>query len=227
MKGTQLFGKYIGLAYVTIVTHFLFFVLSAFGMHPWGAIEARCVSMATLIVVVSMAFWSEVLNYVQSRTDIKYIVLFFTIFHYINPQYINPLLKSFSENKELGYGEEGQMLRDFEELHCDSDVKVFVDRWGSPSIRYQFEYGLLKGQYNYPESFHFAKAPKHSVLVVERKDGISQNNWYNSQPCMNDMMEYDVLIAKEHYMFHPENSDRWESVKGHECVWYKKSKNEE
>ncbi len=227
LKGTRLLDKYIGLVYVTIVTHFLFFILSALGKHPWGAIESRCVAIATLVIVSTMAFWSEVLNYVQNRIDIKYVVLLFIIFYYINPQYINPLLKSFKENNELNYGEEGQILADFQELHCDNNVKVFVDRWGSPSIRYEFEYGSLKGQFCYPDNFVFAKARKHRMKGDDGKNKISRSEWYKTQPCMNDMMEFDVLIAKEYYMFHPDNSDRWASVKGHECVWYKKSHYEE
>lgn len=227
IRGTQLFNKYIGLVYVTIVTHCLFFILSALGKHPWGAIESRCVAMATLIIVSTMAFWSELLNYVQNRIDIKYVVLLFIIFHYINPQYVNPLLKSSLENNELDYGEEGQMLADFQELHCNNNVKVFVDRWGSPSIRYQFEYGVLKGQYNYPDNFVFDKGGKHGIQGDDMARNHSKRERYRYKKSMNDMMEFDVLIAKEYYMFHPENSDRWESVKGHECVWYKKSKNEE
>lgn len=224
IKDTPLFGKYIGLAYVTLATNFIFLVLSALGKHPWGAIESRCVSMATLVFVSTTAFWCEVLNYVEQRIEIRYAVLVFIVFQYINPQYINPLLKSSNTLSDSNYTNE---LLELQSLPYNENARFYVDRWSSPSIRYLFEYGEMQGLYRYPDNFVFAKGQKH---CIKNGDSIvlSKEDFYNTQPYMNELMDYDILIATELHMFKPDNSDKWEPLTDNEenSVWIKKEANE-
>ena len=232
LKGTSLFSKYIGLAFVTLGTNLLFLFLSILGKHPWGAIEQKCVSIATLVVVSSVAFWSEILKSVETKVDIKYVVLFFILFQYINPMYINPLIKSckdLSGFKGVNYSDVNELL-DLQLLSYKENAKYYVDRGSSPCVRYQFEYGKLKGErrkYKYPENFVFVKGPTHSSLV---RGGMvaSGIDWYKKQPSMNDLMEFDVLIAPELHAHHPQNSDKWKPLTENEynSIWIKKEANE-
>ena len=45
---------------------------------------------------------------------------------------------------------------------------------------------------------------------------------------MNELMDYDILIATELHMFKPDNSDKWEPLTDNEenSVWIKKEANE-
>lgn len=224
IKDTPLYGKYFGLAYVTIATNLIFLALSAFGKHPWGAIESRCVSMATLVFVSTMAFWCEVLNYVEQRTDIRYAVLIFFIFQYINPQYIRPLLKSSNTLSDTNVT---NVLLELQSLPYNENTRFYVDRWNSPSIRYLFEYGEMQGLYHYPDNFVFTKGQKHCIKNGESK-AHSKADFYKTQPYMNELMDYDILIADELYTFKPDNSDKWEPLNDNKdnSIWIKKEANE-
>lgn len=234
LKGTALFSKYIGLAFVTLSTNLIFLFLSILGKHPWGALDQKCVSMVTLVVISSVAFWSEILKSVETKVDIKHVVLFFVLFQYINPMYINPLIKSYifkdlSINKGIIYSDVNE-LQDLQLLPYKENARFYVESGSSPCVRYQFEYGRLKGEkekYRYPENFVFVKGLTHSSLV---RGGMvaSAIDWINAQPCMNDLTEFDVLIAPGLYRYHPQNSDKWKPLTEKEwnSIWIKKEADE-
>jgi hypothetical protein len=101
------------------------------------------------------------------------------------------------------------------------DYKIYSDRSESPSIKYLFEYGALRASqsyFSYPDNFDFQKAIQHNFYDGKK----SLDEWYNSQPTMNDLMMYDVLVTPELFKMKPrEFSNKWKLLKGSEKIFVK------
>lgn len=208
VRKTALFDKYKALAYVTIATNVLFLVFSIMGSYPcpWGEEGIRrCISMRFLVYICSIAFLGETLKYIMEKADIKYILLVVLFVQFVYPA----VVKDYSSNKYRK-----NPFIDFKSLPYDDNARIYVDWWETPGIRYLFEYGSMRGKYDYPEKFEFAK----KYYFAERLQEL---------PYMNDLQEFDILIAPRFYRFKPENSDMWESVNGNNQVWLKKARHAE
>lgn len=86
--------------------------------------------------------------------------------------------------------------------------EIYVDRWETPAIRYLFEYGILKNESRtkYPQYFTFADPPIHNQHNATRED------YYKQQPKMNELIDYDLLIAPE--LDNYGEKDKWKLVNG-------------
>lgn len=217
IRQTKLFSKYIGLAYVTIVTNVMFLVLSFLGKHPWDSETTRCISMMTLVLVSSVALLGELINYLMKKRDMKYVILAIMLVLFVYPA----LEEDYWEKKGRN-----NSLTDVRLMQYNSNAKIYVDRWESPCIRYQFEYGKLLDKYEYPQNFVFVKMFKHGFVKKGEKK-MSRDEYYQTQPNLNDLLEFDILIVPELYRNKSDNSDKWESVNGNGRVWYKKCQYEE
>lgn len=217
VRGSSLYSKYIGLVYVTLATNALFLLLSVLGMHPWDSGTTRCISMMVLVLVSLIALLNELLSHFSRKIDIKYMLLVAILLQYVYPEL---------KNEKSSIKCRTNSLIEIQKIPYNKDARIYVDRWESPCMRYQFEYGAMKGRYEYPENFVFAKMYKHGFVKKGEKK-ISKDEYYQSQPNLNDLLSFDVLIVPELYRNKPENCDKWESVNGNDCVWYKKCQYEE
>jgi len=213
IRNTKFHEKYTGIIYVAIITNLFFFVFSCLGMHPWDGGTTRCISMFTVVVISISALWAELLNYASSRkVDIKYVILAFVCL-----QCLQICKYTFKESHQRD-----NAFIDIKSLEQPYG-KIYVDRWESPCLRYQFEYGHFKGYSGYPGEFNFATFRKHGAIVSgERKLTLSE--WYETcQPDLNDLMEYDVLVVPELYEYRSNNYDKWQSINDNNRIWEKKN----
>ena len=217
VRKSSLFSKYIGLGYITITTNVLFLLLSVFGKHPWHSETTRCISMVVLVFVSSIALLCELMNHFSKRVELKYMFLVVILLQFVYPE----LIGEYSSNKSRR-----NSLTELQIIPYDKEARIFVDGWESPCIRYQFEYGEMKGSYDYPKNFVFVKMLKHGFVKKGEKK-MSKDEYYQTQPNLNDLLDFDILIVPDLYRNKLDNSDKWESVNGNCRVWYKKCQYEE
>lgn len=210
IRNTTLKDKYIGLIYVAIVTNILFFTFSCLGMHPWDGGTTRCISMITVVVIAISALWAELINYTLPKVDIRYVVLLF-----ICLQCLQICKYSYKESHTRD-----NALIDLKQVRSPYG-KVYVDRCESPCLRYQFEYGILKDFQGYPKDFTFVTFQKHGYILGGTTK-ISRPEWYKTtQPDLNDLTDYNLLVAPELYEHRPQNYDKWKSINNNHRVWIK------
>ncbi len=214
-RENEKFQKYKGLVFITVSVNVLFFVFSCFGMHPWDGGCDRCISMITLVIISITALWCELISLVYEKVKIQYILLLFICYQ----------LTAFKSDIKAPWwknNSEMSLISDFKQLSIDENSKVFVDRWESPCLRYQIEYGSLKGVINYPQNYTFMIYRKHGIGYRNSND-LSRDEWIKkTQPYLNDLYDkYDILIVPELYVVKSENSDKWKSVNGHNKIWIK------
>jgi len=217
-KNYETRNKYRGLVFITLSTNFLFVVLSALGFHPWSADTTRCISMIVLVVLSFSAIFSEVIFHICSKAPkALFIILAFVALRFV------VLYKGdykLSRHRDNAYTE----FLSVKDNLKDDEHRVYVDRWESPCIRYQFEYGLLGGCNLYPEQLTFEKKYKHGYNTSDNIPHMSLDEWYNkTQPNMNDLLEYDLLICPELYSYRNHDYDLWEAVDAGEKVFIKKT----
>jgi len=71
--------------------------------------------------------------------------------------------------------------------------RIFIDRWENPTMRYQFEYGELRGLKNYPNNIFFLSKGNHRISDTK----LPLKEWYQTLPGFNELSDYDILIAPE------------------------------
>jgi len=188
--------KYEILLIVTIIVNILFILLSILGKHPWAPYSNRCISLFVLVLLCSSAFLGELIKPLFTSTEIlKYYfivsVLLFTL--YLRKDSLFPKLH------------QNNTYSNFAIIDISQFNRIYVDRWESPCIRYLFEYGKLKTKKEglYPDKFTFGKLFRHGFY-----DGkLSLEDFYKTQPKMNDYLDYDLLITPE--LFRVGNNDKW------------------
>ncbi|HCS88372.1 MAG TPA: hypothetical protein DIW30_08335 [Bacteroidales bacterium] len=213
LRGTSRIQPYKGLIYTTLAANALFVLLSCLGMHPWSADSTRCISMITLTVLSITALWSELATLLFKYTDARYVLLAFICLRLIS--LYKPDYKASKDRQNA--------LTEWQSLDYKGG-KVYIDRWESPCMRYQFEYGSLQEEPNYPAQFTCSKGDKHCVNGRNGEKKPSSDEWYaTTQPDLNDLTDYTILIAPELYQYRPNNSDQWQSINNRGCVWIQKS----
>jgi len=104
--------------------------------------------------------------------------------------------------------------------------RIYVDRWESPSIRYLLEYGIFSTKMKdiYPEKFTFGKYIPHSeyILLGEGDGYKALKEFYEVQPKMNDISDYDLLITPELYVYSEGQNDNWTLLSGTTNFYIKK-----
>jgi len=148
------------------------------------------------VLLCSSAFLGELIKPLFTSTEIlKYYfivsVLLFTL--YLRKDSLFPKLH------------QNNTYSNFAIIDISQFNRIYVDRWESPCIRYLFEYGKLKTKKEglYPDKFTFGKLFRHGFY-----DGkLSLEDFYKTQPKMNDYLDYDLLITPE--LFRVGNNDKW------------------
>ena len=213
LRKTSLIQKYKGLIYTTLMVNVIFVLLSCLGMHPWSADSTRCISMIMLTILCITALWSELAKILLKYTDARYVLLAFVCLRLVSlykPDYKD------SKNRQ-------NALTEWQSLNYQGG-KVYIDRWESPCMRYQFEYGALQGESAYPAQFTCTKMRKHCVSRKNSEKKLSSDEWYaTTQPDLNDLTDYTVIIAPELYQYRPDNTDQWQSIHGNHRTWLRPS----
>ncbi|MDT0651547.1 hypothetical protein, partial [Autumnicola edwardsiae] len=180
----------------------------------------RCMAMIFLNFICFIIFFGEIFSILIRRKETFAQFLLLGVIAFMIIWRADSLLPRYLRDTKT--------LEDLMSLKNEGDnYLIYADRKESPSIKYLFEYGELKDSqedYSYPDNFYFQKMIKHS-FNEERK---SKVEWYNSQPTMNKLLMYDVLIAPELFkMKPPESSNRWKFLKGSEKVFVKVGRGKE
>jgi hypothetical protein len=205
--------KYEILLIVTIIVNILFILLSILGKHPWAPYSQRCISLFVLVLLCSSASLGELIKplFTHEYGNFEYYfivsVLLFTLF--------------LKKNSLLPRLHQKNTYSNFEIIDISKFNHIYVDRWESPSIRYLFEYGKLKTKKEglYPDKFTFGKLFKHGFY-----DGkLSLEDFYKTQPKMNDYLDYDLLITPE--LFREGHNDKWTLIKNTTNFYIQKDKN--
>lgn len=210
LRKSLIIKKYIGILYITLVTNILFFILSLCGYHPWSGDTTRCISMIVLVIISFTAILGELLNLLDKYVNIRIIFLCFICVRLLSLYKSDIKYARHRENALTHY----QKITTIE--------KVYIDRWESPCMRYQFEYGELQGCNAYPKAFTFQSFRSHSLIKEPGKERLSLSEWYESQPNLDDLDNYSVLIAPELYNNKEKEPVSWKSINDYNCVWIKK-----
>jgi hypothetical protein len=201
--------KYEALLMVTFFVNVSFIILSFMGKYPWDLHSIRNISSLMLLVLCFLAATVELLKVLFRNSSIfKYYLVFFSLIavlyvkrdvFFCRAQYTDAYIT-------------------FKNMETTKLHRIYVDRWESPCIRYLFEYGALKSKRGtiYPAKFTFEKmGPSCSkIFNNEFKD------FYKTQPEMNDLLDYDLLIAPEKALFSTKK-DKWQLMKGSENFYVK------
>lgn len=191
-------SKYSILLYMVVGVNISFIILSLLGMHPWAIDSTRCISMISLVIVTLTAFLAELINVIDEKINVKWVVLLVFVLYFGNSY-----RKAFKPKQNL--------YTFLQEVEFD-EKSVYSDRWASPSIRYLIEYGELKNHVpSYPNSFRFATGEKHCQNKEKR---LTRKEWYQeTQPDLDELINYDILIIPELYEYSKYDSIAWESAK--------------
>ena len=169
--------------------------------------------MIMLTILCITALWSELVTLLFKYTDARYVLLAFICLRFIS--LYKPDYKASKDRQNA--------LTEWQSLDYKGG-KVYIDRWESPCMRYQFEYGSLQGEPNYPSQFTCVKMGKHCVSRKNSEKKPSLDEWYTTtQPDLNNLTDYTILIAPELYQYRPNHSDHWQTINNRGCVWIQKS----
>lgn len=202
--------KYEMLLFLTISVNVLFIILSSLGKYPWNPFEIRCISLFIVMLLCFTAFIGELINPLFKNT--KYFKYYFSVSVLIFTLYLR------NEHILFIRGHQNNTYDNFKITRIADHERIFVESWESPSVRFLFEYGKLnnikKGVY--PDNFTFMKGIKHSY-----NDGnISHDIFFKTQPKMNDLLQYDLIITPVLYKLG--DNDKWTLLNGTTNFYIKK-----
>lgn len=208
-RNAEFIKPYVGLVYVTLVTNVTFLVISFLGLHPWSAETTRCISMITLVYISLSAILGMILKYAISKVNIQFFLI-----GIVGLLFLSLYRSDVSESKERQ-----NALTNYLQLNLDS-AYVYVDRWESPCMRYQFEYGSLQGYATYPSHFTFEKYVSHRLDSLDNFPTLQE--FYNTQPNLDEIEQFNILIVPELYKFKGGTPNLWNSVNNQNQVWIRK-----
>lgn len=215
-RDSHLLPQYTGLIYVTLVTNIIFLILSIFGLHPWSGDTTRCISMITLVIISFSAIIASLMKKTSQLVDFRIIVLIFISCR---------LLSLYKFDVKHALHRENALIHFQKIENKDKANKVYVDRWESPCMRYQFEYGLLKNDTTYPENFTFLKFRPHNLMLIPNEKQVTLSELYATQPDLDEEFydNYSVLIMPEIFWYKSEVAcTKWESISNKNIVWIRK-----
>lgn len=206
--------KYESLLYLSFFVNISFLILSFTGLHPWSFYTHRCIAMIFLNLICILVFAGEFLSIFLKKKE--------TIAMSLIAGVIVLLIIWRADSLFPRYYSSTKTLQDLKSLKIEGDnYLIYADRKESPSIKYLFEYGDLKSfqnHFSYPNNFYLQKAFRHSF----NEGRPSKEEWYNSQPTMNDLIKYNVLITPELFKMKPrKSSNKWKFLEGSEKVFVK------
>lgn len=204
--------KYRILFWLALCANVLFFVLSFAGVHPWNPLSNRNISMVLLAVVSVVAIAGEMAKRVFTKNlqMESLLVLIFAV-----------LIIVRAEKLKLA-DERSNLAADLKKVELEGFKKIFVDRRSTPFVRYAFEYGTWSGHSGnlYPDRFDLTITPANQISPESK---LTSTEWYATQPKMNEMLQYDLLIAPQLFLFSKGANDKWEVVEGTSNIWQRKS----
>lgn len=209
-----IFKKYESLISLVFSVNIGFLVLSFAGLHPWSFYTHRCMAMIYLNFICILVGTGELLQIFLKKKKIIAATLILGIITFMAIWRADSLLPRYFRSTKT--------LADLRRLEIEGKNRfIYADRKESPSIKYLFEYGDLKNcqaEFSYPDNFYFQTAIPHSFSEGRK----SREEWYNSQPTMNELIKYDILITPELFKMKPkETSNKWKLLKGSEKVFVK------
>jgi hypothetical protein len=189
-KSHKILRKYQYLLSITITCNFLFILFSWWGIYPWAPLSRSGLPFFILSLLCVSAILGEALMQILRRFPrVGHIAVVILI--------ITALLIQIN-HITIRY-EKDPLLSCLEGLNFSEYQNIYVDRWASPTIRYLFEFSALGHSLEdvYPERFNIVKFQSH----VFHENKISRQAWYQAQPKMSDLTNYDLLIVPELSMF--------------------------
>ena len=197
----SLIAKHESLLFITLATNLIFIILSYLGLHPWTPDYKHCLSMIMLVFICNIVCFAEFCSFVSDYVNVKWFVLILVLFMFgTNVQNI----------KALKRNEDSNSLVELRNMNLSSFDKIYCDRWESPCLRYQYEYGSLKDKKDSDyHKYYFQTMLKHSIYTK----GNAKSEWYSRQPDLNDLLEYDMLIVPELSRYRVGNQDKWKEYK--------------
>jgi hypothetical protein len=196
----SLLKRYRLLLFSTFTINGLFIILSYAGKHPWSLYSASCISLFLVTVICIAALVSEMLLpfFKVSRTKRYYFAL---------PVLLLALFlrrDSFTsqERRENSYTSFKNTGTNYKH--------VYVGAWESPSIRYLFEYGKLKGMAKdfYPGNFMIIKSLRHNISA----DFDQYLQSFNIKPDADvNYQDFDLLIVPDK---RPGFDEEWKLIDG-------------
>ncbi|MCI6324944.1 MAG: hypothetical protein MR787_07780 [Bacteroidales bacterium] len=205
----QRLNKYAPLLYLTVSVNIIFLILSLMGKHPWDIQSNRCISMITLSLLTIAMLCAELICRIDRVVDIKYLLLFLFVLYFGNT------------NRKVFKPRNDTLLQI---SHVDLyDKKIYADRWESPCLRYQIEYGILKGKIkDYPNNYYAQKGQKHGK-GIGKENNLPSEEWRRMQPALNQLVNYDILFVPELSQYKQEECSFWEPIDSTKAiVWVKK-----
>lgn len=203
--------KYRILLWLALSTNVLFMVLSFAGIHPWNPLSNRNISMVLLVVVSLLAIAVEMANKLFTKKLLmESMILLF----------LGALIIVRADKLKLST-ERSNLSADLNKIELEAFSKVFVDRRSTPFIRYAFEYGKWSDRSGnlYPDRVDLTITPAEQISIETK---LTSTEWYATQPKMNEMLQYDLLIAPQFFLFSKGANDKWELVEGTANFWKQK-----
>lgn len=204
--------KYETLLFISVSVNALFIILSFLGKHPWDPLSNRCISLLLVVLLCISAFFGELIKYLfKNREKVKYYLALALVLLIV-------LCLRF-KMKKIVFIRENNTYYDFVKTDIFDYERIYVESWESPSVRYLLEYGKLKNSMKsiYPSKFTFMKGIQHSY-----NDGdISHNIFFKTQPKMNDLLQYNLLITP--VLFKLGYNDKWTLINGTTNFYIKKN----
>jgi hypothetical protein len=189
-------SKYQALIFVSVASNLLFIVLSFMGKYPWVPLDKRGLPYFMITLLCFSTILGEILvHFFKNPSIIKYISILIMI-----------LLSLYIRKDSMVRNNQSEYLLCLGNIDYKNINKIYADRWADPEIRYLFEYGALKplALGNYPEKITF---PKLTGFTGFNRWIMTKDEWYLSQPKMNNLLEYDLLIIPELELY--SENDRW------------------
>ncbi|MGN0236117.1 MAG: hypothetical protein ACI4BD_07420 [Paludibacteraceae bacterium] len=209
-RTVQVLNKYTSLLYMTVCVNVMFLILSFIGKHPWDIQLNRCISIITLSLLTFSILCAEAFCSIEKHMDIKYLMLFLFILY-------------FGNNNRKSFKPRNDTLQQISYIDL-SNKKIYADRWESPCIRYQIEFGILKGKItDYPMNYHAQKGQTHGLGIGSEKK-MPKEEWRKLQPTLHELANYDILFIPELYQYKQDRCDLWIPVDStNPIIWIKKS----
>lgn len=185
-------AKYKVLLLVTIAVNLLFIILSFLGLHPWTPNYKHCMSMIILVMICNIILFSEICSLFEKHMQyIPVSVLFIIIIMFCG---------NYSNVKAVKGINEKSVTDELKEMDLSDMKNIYCDRWESPCIRYQYEYGYLKDKKNNDYGkFHFQTMLKHSIYTK----GSAKVDWWKTQCEIDKLDGFDLLIVPEYIRYKP------------------------
>ncbi|MEE4271170.1 MAG: hypothetical protein V2I67_05830 [Thermoanaerobaculales bacterium] len=200
--------KHQKLLHIVVLTNLLFMGLSVLGVYPWSPFFRRNNSFVSITLLCLAVLLAELLlRAIRQPKTINYLLLTSLPIIALGIGFNHTNLSRYQINT----------YSDLLTVDFDDYDRIYVDWWESASIRYLFEYGAFRSRADvgYPERFTFGDG----ISNVDFRDEDRRYEFIKTQPVMNEMVEYDLLIAPKLSEYGP--TDKWRLVDGTTTLYIK------